>query len=219
MNYLELSNNKISDVSGLGLLENLKKLNLDNNEIKDVKGLGSLKSLETLRLSNNQINNIDELGQLNNLIRLNVDNNAISDVKSLGKLRNLMTVDISQNQISDIAPLRMSDTLALTNINFSGNPLPKYVYEDKLYQQFILSMLFPSLEKAIEKYYGEFRQYRNDGIIDIESTQDGLRIKVVLETFVGPHNPPYGLDTISFLKSGSEIKEVDFKHQEENINQ
>ncbi len=59
------------------------------------------------------------------MIRLNVNNNTISDVKGLGKLKNIMTVDISQNQISDIAPLRMLNTLALTNINFSGNPLPK----------------------------------------------------------------------------------------------
>jgi internalin A len=75
-------------------------------------------------------------------------------------------------------------------------------------------MLFPYIEKAIEKHYGEFRQYMNDGIIGIESTQDGLIIKVILETFVGPHNPPYGLDTITFLKSDSEIKEVNFNHQE-----
>ncbi|MEA4825170.1 MAG: leucine-rich repeat domain-containing protein, partial [Clostridium sp.] len=213
LKYLELSNNKISNVRGLSQLENLKQLIIANNELKDVKGLGSLKSLESLALSYNQINNIYEIGLLNNLKRLSASNNKIRNVKGLDRLENLMFVDISQNEISDITPLRMLDKLTLTNIDFSGNPLPKYVFEDKLNQQFILSMLSPYIVKAVEKYYGEFRQYMNGGILGIESTKDGFEIKVVIETFVGPHNPPYGLDTITFIKSNSEIKVVDFSHQ------
>jgi hypothetical protein len=84
-----------------------------------------------------------------------------------------------------------------------------------IYQKSILSILLPYIAKAVEKYYGEPRQYMNEGIIDIESTQDGSKIKVTIETFVGPHNPPYGYDTITFLKSDSKIKEVDFNHQDE----
>lgn len=123
-------------------------------------------------------------------------------------------IDISQNQISDITPLMMLETLPLTNISFSGNPLPKYVFDDQRYQQLILSMLFPYIEKSVENHYGELRQYMNAGIIDIEKIKEGFKIKVIIETFVGPHNPPYGLDTITFIKSDSKIKEVDFSHQD-----
>lgn len=55
----------------------------------------------------------------------------------------------------------------LTSIEFAGNPLPEYVFKDKLNQQFILSMLSPYIEEAVKNYYGEFRQYMDAGILNI----------------------------------------------------
>jgi len=146
--------------------------------------------MKSLVLSHNLINIINELGSFNHLTSLIVDDNKVKDVKGLGSLKSLRFLDISQNQIGDITPLRILDNLPLTNITFERNPLPEYVFKDKLNQQFILSMLSPYIAKAVEKYYGGFRQYMNSGILDIELTNEGFKLKVIIETFVGPHNPP-----------------------------
>lgn len=117
-------------------------------------------------------------------------NNRINNIKSLSSLSNLKSLDISNNDISDTSPIRSLPELSLTNIEFSGNPLPKFVYANKLNQEFILSTLSPYIESAIKQFYGEYRQYMSAGILGIEKTEGKYRLKIRVETFVGPHNPP-----------------------------
>ncbi len=50
---LDLSNNRLSMISGLENLENLRELNLKNNYIKSIEGIEGLKQLEILDLSGN----------------------------------------------------------------------------------------------------------------------------------------------------------------------
>ncbi|MBI6871139.1 leucine-rich repeat domain-containing protein [Clostridium aciditolerans] len=203
---LSLGMNKISDI---GSLKNLTKL----TTIKNIKGLGTLTGLEALTLSHNQIIDISGLSSLSKLNRLFVDNNKIDNLKGFDKLENLRSLDISQNKITDISLLRGLKNLSLTNIYLEGNPLPEYVFKDKLNQQFILSMLSPYIDEDVKNYYGEFRQYMNAGILDIEQIDRGYRLKIRIETFVGPHNPPYGIDTLTITKNNSEIKVEEFKHE------
>lgn len=39
-------------------------------------------------------------------------------------------------------------------------------------------------------------------------------VTVQVQTFEGPHNPPYGEETITFRIKGSEIKVTDYKHRD-----
>ncbi len=105
--------------------------------------------------------------------------------------------------------------LPLTNIEFSENPLPNYTFTDKLNQEFILSMLSPYIESAIKQYYGEYRQYMSAGILSTEKSDGKYRLKIRVETFMGPHNPPYGIETMIITEDGSGIKVEDFKHEDE----
>ena len=70
---LEASDNKIKDVSNLKL-ENLKYLYLNNNE--DIKGLENLKNVESISLENDNIEEID-LSNLKKLKTLYLSNNPI----------------------------------------------------------------------------------------------------------------------------------------------
>jgi small GTP-binding protein len=75
--WLDLSNNKISNIDELGKLKKLTKLDLNNNKISNIDELGKLEKLTWLDLSHNKISNIDELGKLEKLTGLFVDNNPI----------------------------------------------------------------------------------------------------------------------------------------------
>ena len=54
----------ISEIEGLNLLRNLKKLDLSNNQIEDIKKLKDLKSLTHLMISNNKLNDLKNLSFL-----------------------------------------------------------------------------------------------------------------------------------------------------------
>lgn len=130
----------------------------------------------------------------------------------LSILVNLRTIDISNNKINDISPLWNLPNL--TSLDFQGNPLPPYIYQQALYEDYILSTLFPYINEAIKQYYGEDRQFMNAGILDIKKEFGYYELKVRITTFVGAHNPPYGLDTMTIVKDRSEIYVKDYIHEE-----
>jgi len=85
-------------------------------------------------------------------------------------------------------------------------------------EQTILRFLSDSADDAIKEYYGEPRQYWEDKIISVQKVS-GTPYEVVMqvETFYGPHNPPYGLETMIFHIDYGEIKLIKFEHQDECI--
>lgn len=123
-------------------------------------------------------------------------------------------MDISNNKISDISLLWKLPNL--TSLSFNGNPLPPYVYKNALYKEYILSSLYPHIRRAIEEYYGESRQYMNAEILDIKKENGNYELKVRVTTFMGPHNPPYGLETMTIVNDGSGIYVKDFIHESAN---
>ncbi len=84
-------------------------------------------------------------------------------------------------------------------------------------EQILLRLLFHSAHDAIEEYYGEPRQYWRDEILSAEKVPDTSYYKVVMqvETFYGPHNPPYGIETMTFFVSYGCVVLKNFKHQDE----
>lgn len=74
---LDVSDNRISDISNLWNLQHLEELYLANNEIGLIDTLGNLLKLRVLDLSGNQINDISPLFELENLEYLNLVGNKI----------------------------------------------------------------------------------------------------------------------------------------------
>jgi len=60
-------------------------------------------------------------------------------------------------------------------------------------------------------------------IIEMKPLKDGERfsseIKVQIQTYVGAHNPPRGIDTITFIQDFGDIKVTKFEHKDFKPNQ
>ena len=85
-------------------------------------------------------------------------------------------------------------------------------------EQTLLRLLSEPVREAIQDYYGESRQYWNDEIISIQKVPNSYYYEVVMqvETFYGPHNPPYGIETMTFYISYGEVILKKFEHQDES---
>ena len=76
---LDLSSHKISDLSPLAQLTNLRELYLSYNQIRDLSPLSQLTNLKFLFLESNQIGDLSPLSQLTNLTWLFVGENPIKN--------------------------------------------------------------------------------------------------------------------------------------------
>lgn len=85
-------------------------------------------------------------------------------------------------------------------------------------EQVILRLLYQPTKKAIEDYYGEHKQYWEQEVINIQKIPESPYWEVVIqaETFHGAHNPPYGLETMTFyIGPFDEVQLISFDHQDE----
>lgn len=67
-------------------------------------------------------------------------------------------------------------------------------------EQVIIDLLYQPTAAAVAEYYGEPTQFWRPEILSIQKVSDSRNYEVVIqvETFQGPHNPPYGLETMTF---------------------
>ena len=92
---LWLSNNELTDISGIKLFKNVNILEIDNNKIEDISAvIKNLNNLNYLNISNNKIVNITILKDLNKLEYLDIgylelESDQIEYIKSLKKLKTL----------------------------------------------------------------------------------------------------------------------------------
>ena len=85
-------------------------------------------------------------------------------------------------------------------------------------EQVILRLLYQPTAAAVEEYYGKRRQYWQQEVINVQKIPESPYYKVVIrvETFHGAHNPPYGLETMTFyIGPLDNVQLVDFDHQVE----
>ncbi len=83
----------------------------------------------------------------------------------------------------------------------------------------IAVLLQPHLDSAIEDYFGKRTQYAlYDAKVDRISqvgTDFIFQIVITVPTFHGPHNPPYGLETMTFtIKSGGIVILDKYEHKD-----
>ncbi len=95
--------NKILDLTGIEVLDNLEELVLNHNQIKNIMPLKFLKNLKYLDLSYNEIENIKPLIILENLEHLDLSYNNIKNIDLLGNLKNLKFLNVEGNPIKKIS--------------------------------------------------------------------------------------------------------------------
>ena len=123
-----VNSNRISDLSSIAGLTNLRTLWLSYCYVSDLSGLVSalaeLTRLVDLGLNGNAISDVSALAaltQLTQLKYLSLSDNAISDVSALAALTQLKYLSLSDNTISDISAF--SNLTRMESLYLSGNPI------------------------------------------------------------------------------------------------
>ncbi|MBL9170705.1 MAG: leucine-rich repeat domain-containing protein [Verrucomicrobiales bacterium] len=138
---IDLSRNRIKDVSALKGLGMLQSLTLSDNALEDIAPLASLPSLQYLELSRNRLKTLEAVRGLTNLNALYASSNRIADlspvlglrrlsslylddnklksIEGIGTLKALFTLSLNRNSIADLAPLDGVGTLF--NLFIEGN--------------------------------------------------------------------------------------------------
>lgn len=97
---------RLSDISLIGRMITLQKLDLRDNHIENLEPLGNLRNLEDLDLRENRVKNIDILQALTNLEELNLRDNRIESLEALHSLFSLTELNIHSNEeIESLEPL------------------------------------------------------------------------------------------------------------------
>ena len=106
-------------IDALKYCKSIQNVTIRNQKISDMSRVSELGNLRTLNLSINDINKIEGLENMTTLEYLDLSDNEITKIEGLENLENLKEVFLNNNQISDITPL--SANILLTNLNLKGN--------------------------------------------------------------------------------------------------
>ncbi|AUI68027.1 leucine-rich repeat domain-containing protein [Beggiatoa leptomitoformis] len=121
LSTLDLRDNRLTSLLGLETLRNLSALDLRGNQLTSLSGLETLANLSALDLRGNQLTSLSGLETLANLSALDLRSNRLTSLSGLETLANLSTLDLSFNQLTSLSGL---ETLVyLSSLDLSGNPL------------------------------------------------------------------------------------------------
>jgi hypothetical protein len=96
----ELASCDINDLEGVQFCIHTRKIDVSGNRISDISQLSGLISLEELNLSDNLVEDIDAMSNLINLKSAFLSNNKIEDISALLELGFLDYIDLTGNKIS-----------------------------------------------------------------------------------------------------------------------
>lgn len=127
LTFLDLYNNKISDISTLKSFSELTALNLSKNSVSDISALSSLEKLTVLYINDNALVSVSSLAGLVNIEELSLSGNHlgfvgdISSLSPLSKLTKLKILNVSDNRLTSLKGIE--DALNLSEINAKNNAL------------------------------------------------------------------------------------------------
>lgn len=124
LQYLNVSNNNIKNLSHFRELVHLRVLIADNAKLVSLDGVKFHDALQTLRARGNLIEDIDlDDTDMQKLMILDLENNKITKVENVHQLSSLTTLNLKGNRLEKFNP---QETLKnLKSLNISGNRLKK----------------------------------------------------------------------------------------------
>ncbi|XP_029902290.1 leucine-rich repeat and guanylate kinase domain-containing protein [Myripristis murdjan] len=117
---LELSHNKIKDLSCVSHMPSLIILDASHNELSDFFGFQPPKNLKEVNFSHNHMTKMKDLSAFSSLCKLELDYNSFSEISGLEQCCSLTHLSLAHNKISRISGL---DSLPLKNLCLRGNQL------------------------------------------------------------------------------------------------
>ena len=122
LTQLELRGNDLTSISDLEFLRYLEYLDLQENRIEDVSVLRRIRTLRGLSLSNNEIRSVEPLTELKDLVWLNARRNQISDISSLSSLKLLSDISLEDNEITRLVGV-FDGNDRNANVYLDNNPI------------------------------------------------------------------------------------------------
>lgn len=98
------------------IYESIEELNLNNNIIETLEGIGKFPNLKILNLDNNMISNLSDLENLSNLEDLSIRNNRITDLENLDGLESLKRINLSGNKLLKEIPQSLNQLPQLKSV-------------------------------------------------------------------------------------------------------
>jgi Leucine-rich repeat (LRR) protein len=144
--YLDLSNNKLTDISFVKNLLKLRLFSIGINKVTDISALSSLTELEFLEIYTNPIVDYTPLTGLTKLTHLNCARTALADITPLAGMKQLKMLWMMNNKLIDKDALaKLIEALPECTIYTKGtNPLSADWHTAALYHEFeIASGLIP----------------------------------------------------------------------------
>ena len=122
---LDLSDSKISDISGIEEFKNIRYLNLSNNDISNFSKIQELENLDELNLSNCGITDISvlftqEKNENKSYSILDLSNNNVSNLNTLSKIDLIRELNLSNTDLTD-SKLAELDGAKIKSLNISKN--------------------------------------------------------------------------------------------------
>ncbi len=105
LEFLDISNGKITNITSLSNLKNLRVLYLQRNEILDISPLKGLLKLEVLSLNGNRISSVKALSAMTSLRELYIRDNRITDYSPLVNLKKLNVLYLKGNKGTNYSKL------------------------------------------------------------------------------------------------------------------
>ncbi|KIJ54584.1 hypothetical protein M422DRAFT_24524 [Sphaerobolus stellatus SS14] len=138
MELVNLSRNRIREISGIGTVGSLCALNLDHNQLGSIEGEDSQPKLRTLRISSNRLTRLD-VSSFVNVRTLYADNNKLGDIVGVKRLRRLENLSL-RNQGGAGLSLRVHDIRDVKRLYLSGNPLSREFLNEACYHLVYLEL-------------------------------------------------------------------------------
>ena len=135
--YLDLVNNKITDLSFVKNLLKLRMLCIGNNKVTDISALSSLAELEFLDIYANAIPDLTPITGLTKLTNLNCARIGLTDVTTLSGMKQLKMLWMMNNKITKDDLAKITEALPECTINVRGsNPLAADWQKAPIYHEF-----------------------------------------------------------------------------------
>ena len=144
LTYLDLSNNTLRNldpISGSGITE----LYLQHNAVTDLSAIGSLAELSKLDISYNSVADLTPLAACGKLAWLNAGNNLITDLTGIDTFPALTHLDVDHNQLTSVEVL--GNCLGLTELNISNNALRSISTLSNLTELVLLNISYNEISK------------------------------------------------------------------------
>jgi internalin A len=112
---LDVSSNKLTDISCLASLDKLQKLNFSRNQVKKLPQWETDCALVTIDGSYNKLGSITTLAGYKHLNEVIMDYNNLYYVNSLANCPKLIKVSVYGNEIEDVSDLTRKDIIVNYN--------------------------------------------------------------------------------------------------------